>query len=128
MKRSLIITAMLFLIFGLTSHAQSWRNNTEIHTTHSDQYSNNDYGHHANGYSYNSNRQHRHRQLSRKDRHKLNRLQKELAIVKRNALYDGYLSRRERRRIQDIKYDIDRILGNHNYRNRNIRYNRNGCR
>lgn len=60
-------------------------------------------------------------------RRRLNRLERRLAERKRCALEDGYISRREARRINDVQRDIDELL--FSYRRNSYPYgNRRICR
>ena len=128
MKRSLYTTAIFFFLLSVSIDAQGWRNNTDIYfgqsNYHSDNY-NNDH------YNYDKRSGKRHYTLSRKDKRKLARLQRELKKSRKYAFRDGFLSRRERRRIQSIKEEIGYLLNRNShvhYTDNSYRRNRNGCR
>jgi len=77
-----------------------------------------------NGYDY------YYRVMTRPDRRRLDRLIKCLRDEERRAFRDGYLSRRERRRLADVQEDIDRLISRYQrnrYNDRRIIYQR-GCR
>jgi len=83
-----------------------------------------------NRYSYYDNYDYYRDRMDRQDRRELNRLIRRLEDRRRCALEDGYISRRERNRILDAQYDIDRLISRYRrpYRERYYRSGRGSCR
>lgn len=129
MKRLLIITVCLTGLSLSDLTGQSWRHNQDIffgksnyHTDHFNYKT-----HHSYAYRNEGVRRH----LSRKDSRRLARLEKDLFRTRQKALRDGFISRREIRKIREIQKDISVILahsyGRNNRHNRKFRYH-NTCR
>lgn len=90
-------------------------------------------------YNYNDNVRHHNRydshdryyryidRMDRYDRKQLRNLVRILEDRKRCAWEDGHLSRREIRRIQDVEYDLDRLISQYK-RPRKRNNDRYGCR
>jgi len=135
MKRSLFTTAIFTLLIYFTSNAQGWRNNTDIYFGQSNYHSDYHSDHYNNNYAYNGSgyykKSKRHYTLSRRDKKKLYRLEKDLKRARRKAMHDGFITRREKRRINSIKHDIARLLNRNSHVHHNEqRYEKRsrGCR
>jgi len=116
MKAKLFFTALMIIGFWNLSLAQRGHRNGHYNDNHTSyRYSNYGNSYHYNTYDRYANRMNKH------DRKRLRKLTRRLQERERCAWEDGYVSRRERRRIREVQNDIDDLLS---YYRRNDRYNR----
>lgn len=125
MKSKVLFTALLLIFFASAMKAQrapiySDRYHTSYHYNNNHRYVDRSYDRYDRYYRYFD-------RMDRYDRKQLNKLIRRLDERKLFAWEDGHLSRREIRRIQDVEYDIERLISQYKQPRRGYR-NRNGCR
>jgi len=124
MKTKLIFSVLLMIGLSTITAAQYGNRHSDRHHT-SYRYNDSDRGH----YSVYGNYDYYASFMNRQDRKRLRRLVRELEEEKRCAWQNGHVSRRERRRINNVKDDIDRLVSRYRRNGRNTTYRfRSGCR
>lgn len=125
-----VIMFTLALLFSMTS--QSYAQRGHNHNRHYDDRHHNDRYYDDRNYhtadcdrgctvDHYASRQ----RISKKQRRKLERLYRDLANCRNRAWRDGYISRRERREINELQYRISKIRNGYNYRNSYYSYSYN---
>ena len=121
-----IIFTLVVLFVGTAIHAQNYR---DYDVRNGNRYNYRDKDRPLRNYNANSYRgNYGYRYLPVRVRNQLNRLERRLAERRRCALEDGWISRREARRIRNVEREIDELL--FAYRANNYRSGRNNriCR
>jgi len=121
MKTKLLLAAMVLFGLMMTTTTQAQRDG-RYHTSYSygDGYYGNNY---RNGYS---NYDRYYNRMSRSDRKCLKRLLRKLEDRKYDGWRDGYLNRREVKRIRDVERDIDKLMSRYRRNDRYANYGNRG--
>jgi len=119
MKTKLFFTVLMMIGFMALSHAQRGHRNGPRGNGNG-YYTYTTYG----GDNYNNRYNYYLDRMNRSDRKRLRRLIRKLEERERCAWEDGRVSRREARRINDVRDEIDRLTYRYRANNRNRRPNR----